>query len=560
MRINKINIKDCIKKCHGIAFVFIASLLLFICTVRYNNTFIHIMSVTTYLTWHSLFEFLSILAAYSIFIVSYYTYDESSNLRMMLFGCVFLAMGTLDTFHFMSYKGMATFFVPNTTSNRATTFWILSRLIGSIGITAAVFTPVQLKSHLKKGFFVVPTIILVFSLFLLVTYYPDLLPAMFIEDKGLTLIKIILEYVVIFFSMITFIKVAMDYRKTRQRQQYLFMAAILLFIFSEYAFVKYASVYDAFNYLGHIYKIVAYLVMFNAVYTDNVKMPYREMKKAKNQLSEYSDGLNVLVKQRTHELEKINAKLMQDLDYAKEMQQSLLPDNMPQDDLISFEAVYLPAEHLSGDFYNVVRLDENNIAVYIGDVAGHGVSAAILTVFANQNIKSLKETEDSINSIITPGYVVNSLYKAFNKTNFKEETYLVMIYGVYNTVSRCFTYASGGINVPPYIIKHSGEVIEMDVAGFPICKLGNIISPSFEDRVVQLEPGDKILFYTDGLVEAENDNGSKYTHENLLDIVNSNKFLRKEEFCQAIKKDFFSCMENKGNAKDDVTLLLMEVS
>ena len=68
------------------------------------------------------------------------------------------------------------------------------------------------------------------------------------------------------------------------------------------------------------------------------------------------------------------------------MQRLFLPIQMLQDKR-AFNAKYIPAEHLSGDFYNVVKLDENNIGIYMGDVSGHGVSAAMLTVFANQNIK-----------------------------------------------------------------------------------------------------------------------------------------------------------------------------
>jgi len=556
----RIKILNGIKQYHGITIIFVLSLLLFACAARYNAIFVQLMSVTTFLTWHSIFEFLSILAAFSIFIVSYYTYEESANVRMILLGCAFLAMGTLDTFHFFSYKGMANFFIPNTSSNRATTFWVLARLIGSIQIAAAEFIPLKHKSDLKKSIFVVPTVLTVLVLFILVTYYPQYFPAMYIEGMGLTPIKIILEYVVICFLMATFIKVSLDYKRTSSTQEYLFIIGLLLFIFSEVAFVSYASVYDAYNYLGHIYKIIAYFIMFKAIYTDNVRMPYREMKKAKNQLSEYSKGLNDLVKQRTKELEKINGKLLQDLEYAKEMQQSLLPIKMPHDMMVSFDAVYLPAEHLSGDFYNVVKLDDNNIAIYIGDVAGHGVSAAMLTVFAYQNIKSLKETDDCENEINAPGFVINSLYKAFNKTNFKEETYIVMLYGIYNINERCFTYASGGINVPPLIIKHSGEIKEMEVSGFPICKLGKVISPHFEERVIKLEPEDKILFYTDGLVEAENSKGIRYTEENLFEIIRKNHALRRSDFCKAIENDFFKYMEHRGNPKDDVTLLVMDVN
>jgi len=559
MRAKKIKILESIKRFDLIMIVFVFSLLLFVCTAYFNDIFEKIMSVATYLTWHNLFEFASILAAFSIFIVTFYIYEESGSLRMIILGCAFLTMGALDLFHTLSYKGMVDFFIANTSANRATTFWILSRMIGSIMILVAVNIPIKIKSKIKKWFFIIPTFIIVISVFFLATYYPNIIPSMFIEGQGLTREKIFLEYLIVIIMGITFIKVAIEYKNENNMQEYLFMIGILLSIFSEFAFISYASVYDGYNYLGHIYKIIAYFILFKAIYAENVSVPYREMKKTKNELREYSENLNFLVKQRTKELEDMNGILMNDIKYAREMQRSLLPSQMPQDISVSFHAGYLPAERLSGDFYNVIKLDENNYAIYIGDVAGHGVSAAMITVFANQNIKPIKDDEESL-EIIPPSLVLSDMYKAINKTNFRDETYIVMLYGIYNIQTKCFTYASGGINVPPLIIKNSGEIIEMDAKGFAICKLGNLLKPNFEDRVIQLEPKDKILFYTDGLVEAKDINGKIYSQQNLDNFIRKNHSLKAIELDDAITRNLFHHIGIEGKLMDDVTYLIMEVS
>ena len=559
MRIEINNILNCQKRYFGMFVLVLCSIILFACAAFYESIFDKIMSVATYLTWHNLFEYISSLASFSIFIVTYYTYDGSRRLRMVILGCVFFVMGSLDIFHTLSFMGMPDFFIPNNHSNRATTLWILSRVIGSAGILISSFIPIQQITKIKKIFFVVPTLLTVAVLFFIVTYFPKFFPVMFVDGKGLTLAKISLEYLVVLFMVITFLKVVSSYRQTDSIQEYQFMLGILLSIFSEIAFVSYASVYDIYNYLGHIYKFLAYFIFFKSIYSYNVKIPYREMKKARNELRHHSEKLNFLVKQRTKELEDINEMLLMDLEYAKDIQLSLLPSKMPEEIAVSFEAGYLPADRLSGDFYNVTKLDENNFSVYIGDVSGHGVSAAMLTIFANQNLKPLRETEDSV-EIISPGYALKGLYKAFNQTNFKDETYMVMVCGIYNTQSRCFTYASAGINVPPLIIKNTGEISEMDVRGFAICKLGEIIMPFFEDKKIQLEQGDKILFYTDGLVEAENLKGDKYTYDNLVDIIKTNQNMKGSSLKDAINKDFFDYIGENDRLKDDVTFLVMEVS
>ncbi len=104
-----------------IILITVISLALFVITALFNNFFTQIMSIATYLTWHNLFEFLSIFASFSIFILTYYIYDQSGSLRIMMLACSFFVMGFLDTFHTLSFKGMADFFIVNDSANRATT-------------------------------------------------------------------------------------------------------------------------------------------------------------------------------------------------------------------------------------------------------------------------------------------------------------------------------------------------------------------------------------------------------------------------------------------------------
>lgn len=560
MEIIKVNFLKNIKRYDKILYVFLLSIILYIFAALNNDVFVNIMSVANYLTWHIIFEFSSILVSFSIFTITYFVYEESGSVRMIILGCAFLAMGIFDAFHTLAFKGMADFFVSNTTANRATTLWILSRTSGSLGFLAAAYIPYNIKSHIKKHIIAAATTALSIFLFLVVTYFPDVFPAMYIEGVGLTKIKIILENLNILIIGFTFILITVEYERTSSRREYMFLIALIFIIFSEFAFTTYGSVYDAFNYLGHIYKTISYFILYKAIFIENVSMPYREMKKARNELKEYSDNLNVIVKQRTEELQEMNSILMNDIEYAKEMQRSLMPAQMPQDVSISFHAEYLPAERLSGDFYNVIKLDENNIAIYIGDVSGHGVSAAMLTVFAYQNIIPLKEEEDHATEIISPGYVLKTIYKNFNKTNFNVETYIVMLYGIYNIKSKTFTYSSAGINVPPLIIKNNGEVLEFNSKGFPICKLGEYIMPFYDDRTIQLESGDKIIFYSDGLIEAKNKKGEIFGLQNMMEFLQSNYAITAKELEIKIKSNLYNHIGNDVGLMDDATFLIMEVN
>ncbi len=548
-----------IKKYDKVIFVSIFSIVIYIIAGIYNNAFLEMMSIANYLTWHNIFEFSSILISFSVFTVTYFAYKETRSLRFIIYGCAFLIMGSLDAFHTFSYKGMPDFFIANDTANRATTLWILSRLIGSLGFMTAISTPANVLSNIKKEVFATLTAALAIGLFLIVTYYPNFFPPMYIEGKGLTNLKILLEYFIILILIISFITLSSQYKETYSKDKDMIMIALVLLIFSEFAFTKYGSVYDAFNYIGHLYKIIAFYMFYRTIYIENISKPYIELKKSRNELEIYSDNLNIIVQDRTKELKELNGMLLSDIEYAREMQRSLLPKQMPKNIPVFFDAEYLPAEKLSGDFYNVLKLDEDNIAVYIGDVSGHGISAAMLTVFAFQNIIQLKEKGAPSGEILKPSFVLKTIYNSFNSTNINDEKYIVMLYGIYNIKNKSFRYASAGINVPPYIIKKNGELHEVNVKGFPICKLGDYISPYYENKVIQLETGDKILFYSDGLIEAKNKFGEIYGQSRLKDFLKNNHNLNSSDLNTAIKNDFYKHIGHGSELMDDVTFLTMLV-
>lgn len=536
------------------------SILIYTTAAIYNDLFMRLTSIAGYLTWHVIFEFISILVSFSIFTVTYYVYEESADLSMIILGCAFLTMGLLDVFHTFSFKGMSDFFIANTTANRATTLWILARTLGSLGFLLSVLVPSNLKVNIKKGTFAVTTTAFSILLFLIVTYYPILFPTMFIEETGLTITKIVMEYIIILIMAITFLVILSKYKRTGQRLHHQFMIALVLLMFSEFAFTSYGSVYDVFNYIGHIYKIIASMILYKVIYIENVIAPYRQMKKAKNELKKYSENLNIMVKQRTKEILDMNSSLLKDIEYAKEIQLRLMPQKMPIDEFVSFCAEYLPAERLSGDFYNVLKLDDHNIAFYLGDVSGHGVPAAMLTIFANQNIIPFEEVDSNKRVIIPPTEVMNTIYNSYNNTNFSDETYIIMLYGIYNTKSRLLTYASAGMNVSPYIIKGSGELLTLNSNGFSICKLGEFITPSFEEIEVQLEKGDKLFVYSDGLIESRNVYNELYGEDRMEAFLKENAALNAEELKIALRENLSHHIGNIDRLKDDVTYLIMEIT
>ncbi|MGI6777942.1 MAG: MASE3 domain-containing protein [Acetivibrionales bacterium] len=539
------------------AFVF--SLVLFKLASLFQDQFDKMMGGDAYLSWHTMFELSSILVSFSVFITSYYTYRQTKNLRLIFLGAVFLFMGLVDMFHTLSYKGMPAFFINDSCcANRATTFWIISRLVGSAGILIATLIPKNKESSINKFLFAGGSIVFSIFSFIVTTYYPDALPKMYIEGQGLTQSKIILEYVIVIFMVAAIIKLLNEYGKEKETAAILLAGGLLISVFSEFAFISYNDPYDIHNYIGHIYKVIAFYLIFRATFIVSVQKPYLQLSEAKNELKGYIENLDKLVHERTRQLREINRKLLDDLNYARDIQLSMLPQSMPELTEVSFAAAYFPAERVSGDFYNVFILDEEHIGFYIGDVSGHGVPAAMLTIFLKQSINSMHEMKEKREEIIYPSAILDNLYESFNKTNFKDEVYVVMLYGVLNIKTRVLTYSSAGLNKAPLLARSTGEVKEIEIEGFPICKLINLYNVAYKSHTLNLEKGDKLLLYTDGLVEVRNTCGEEFSEHHLRNILSSISGKTANEITDSITEEINKFM-TVSELTDDITFLVMEV-
>lgn len=542
----------------GAALIF--SAILFESIYIFEPWFDNIMSPTTYLSWHTLFEFISILVAFCVFILPYYSYSQNHRLRALVSAHVFFVMGCIDMFHTLSFKGMSDFLIKNDTANRATTFWIIARLVGAIGITVLGFIKLNKKSSVDKRLVLLGAVFFSVATLLIVTYFPDLLPPMYIEGIGVTPIKKNLEYLIILLFVFSGVRFIQQYIKNKDKTELIFAVAIIASIYSEVAFVNYFSVYDIYNYLGHVFKIISYFLVFRVAFVNSIEKPYRALYEAKNKIKADARNLNRLVEERTKDLAKTNQKLLEDLEYARDIQKAMLPGKLPNNEHVSFLAQYYPAERVSGDFYNIFKLDEKNIGMYIGDVSGHGVPAAMLTVFLNQSIKTIKELDGSSFQIINPAKVLENLYKLYNKVQFKDDIYILALYAIYNTETKELVYSSAGMNVQPFIVRRNAQVQEIEIKGLPICSLAEICSADYVDKKIQLEEGDKVFFYTDGLVELNNrQTGKSFNANDLKRLLGEYYGRSTPDLYSEIDRNIKEITGN-GSLRDDVTFFMLHVN
>ncbi|HZK34745.1 MAG TPA: MASE3 domain-containing protein [Bacillota bacterium] len=535
--------------------VFVSSIIILTAAERLEGYIYTVFNTQEFLSWHLMLELISIIMSICIFLVGYFAHERSYHLKEIILASVFLSVGLLDTFHTLSYKGMPTFFTQSS-ANRATTFWIAARLTMAIGMLIAGTVDHKKKVRVSKNIFLILPLLWSFTVFYLVTYHPDWLPSMFIDGQGLTPLKIILEYTIMLILAIGMILFGRTDFRTQRSKAYLYIViALLISIFSESAFTMYTSVYDTYNMLGHMFKIVSHILLFNALFVLNVQRPYTELRKAERELSRYAGNLEKLVEDRTEQIAAANEKLLQDLDYAKNIQNALLPASFPNTKSLEFAAKYFPCERVGGDFYNVYKLDDENFGILIGDVAGHGVSAAMITVFIHQNIHVRRVYEDGSIRVLTPKQVLTNLYHTYNKMSFPDEAYTVLFYGIFNTQDKTLTYSSAGHNMPPLILKSNGDVSIIDLKGLPICKLGRLVDVSYENSLISMDSGDSLILYTDGLTEIDRTAPERFDEQNLAEFIRGIKDASAEEIADSILDAYYAILGDEKTL-DDVTLLI----
>lgn len=276
--------------------------------LRFYNPFYHVFPEGQFLTVHTLIEFFCAFVALSTFAVTWYTYPNSRHLHSFFLGIVFLSVGLLDLGHALSYKGMPDFFTINN-PDKATTLHVLARLIFSAFI---LFSAVLLKSKVfvrYRYFLLFLSFAFSTTILALVTFFPQHIPIMHFNDEGLTGAKIMVEIIIIFLFLLG----GMAYLSLLNGVQDVLIVNLIYAIafnaVSEVAFVMYSNVYDIYNFLGHLFKLIAYVGFFRAAFIFSIERPYIELAVAREKLQEANQNLEVKVEERTRELSKANKKL-----------------------------------------------------------------------------------------------------------------------------------------------------------------------------------------------------------------------------------------------------------
>lgn len=200
------------------------------------------------------------------------------------------------------------------------------------------------------------------------------------------------------------------------------------------------------------------------------------------------------------EVNRINKRLQaayqqidQELDLARRIQESFLPQSLPQLDQVRFAVHYQPCGRVGGDFYDVFRLDEMHFGFYIADAMGHGVPASLLTIFVKKGVKA-KEIFGNQYRLVPPGEVMEKLNRDMIDQKLSENPFITMVYVLFNHATREFCFSRSGHPYPLYLPK-DGPPELWQIEG----SLLGVFETKYRMRSQRLNPGDKVVLYTDGM-------------------------------------------------------------
>jgi sigma-B regulation protein RsbU (phosphoserine phosphatase) len=211
-------------------------------------------------------------------------------------------------------------------------------------------------------------------------------------------------------------------------------------------------------------------------------------------------------REHTRELEAMNQRVQRELALAQTIQRNLLPEKRKTYPGITIATEYIPCEELGGDITGVFQIDEMRLAVYGGDVCGHGIYAAMVMSYVKKLIEtSVKRVLLNRQYIVKPpGAVLTTINQSFitEISQGDPEIYLTLFLGILDIEKLTFEFSSAGTHVPPLVLSGGTPSLLFGQSDFPI---GHVANHEYATGHHKFASGDAFLFVSDGVIEARND-------------------------------------------------------
>ncbi len=244
------------------------------------------------------------------------------------------------------------------------------------------------------------------------------------------------------------------------------------------------------------------------------------------------------------------ASIEQELETARRIQASILPDRMPEVPGLRLAARYLPMSSVAGDFYDFLAVEERRLGVLVADVSGHGVPAALIASMVKVAVAAQNARAADPAAVLAG---MNRIFLGKLKRQFVTAAYLFV-----DLERQTVTHASGG-HPPPLLWRRSAAAVEELPGRGPL--LGRFADARFECATRRVEPGDRIVLYTDGVVEAAGRGGEPYGEDRFRRSIAAHAGLAPERHADALLADLarFTRGRRDESRDDDLTLVLLEL-
>jgi sigma-B regulation protein RsbU (phosphoserine phosphatase) len=240
-------------------------------------------------------------------------------------------------------------------------------------------------------------------------------------------------------------------------------------------------------------------------------------------------------------------QLEKDMAMAREVQLRLLPPSAPEHEHAEFAVRFLPARSIGGDLYDFVEYGPHRTAIMLGDVSGKAAPAALFAALVSGIMRSAAQQQHP-----EPAQMLSLLNDALQERKLDSQ-YVVMLFAVWNDENRTLQVANSGAVQP--IFCRAGESVPVRAEGFP---LGMFPDVAYEEFSISTQPGDSVIFVSDGILDAENAQDEMYGEERLSALLCAHRGQPAQEIADAILADV-TRFQNGKERFDDETIIVLRV-
>jgi serine phosphatase RsbU (regulator of sigma subunit) len=248
------------------------------------------------------------------------------------------------------------------------------------------------------------------------------------------------------------------------------------------------------------------------------------------------------------QLSLMRQSIEQELRVARTIQQALLPKDMPLLDGWQFTPYYQPAREVGGDFYDFFELEDGRVGVAVGDATGKGMPAALAVSATSSMLRAVAQAFGSS----SPGDVLSRVNQTL-VARIPANMFVTCFYAILDPKSATLSYANAGHDLP--YLWRGGDAEELRARGMP---LGLMPGMEYEEKQIELDAGEGVLFYTDGLVEAHDPKGEMFGFPRLRALIADHG--EERALGDFLLEQLYSFVGESWEQEDDITLLALRRS